>query len=451
MKMSSSDAKKAATETVAQKINLSSIRFGIDGEIDEALTRYCRDELRLSKVYWPSAFRALVMNILGSLLDKPQTWSELCTPTMTVNSQLLQLLIDELKFPTSKHIKVKHRRWITHLLREVSLFRRKFGLSARRPRMLGDSNNWPEDLEDKDDLSSSMTDISLRDDIRDYIWRVLDEVVPFNKYCNLHYYGAIRTLKSDCPIAIEVPDDMIEVVKHRITTVSDRLRVSNFENLLPSDLIELKGVPTREVVAAIDEGFCTSGSPWKEGTVGGILQYGNRFIGITSGHVHRKSVESFDASDVDRSARRFIDAKVDVAFFTFRDGGATSFNSLPMQYIGSMLAVDLKIGESVYKVGRSSGLTVGKLGSIHSSPRIPGGRYEDHVQVLWNDDGCSFAVSMDCGSLYCVQRGPVYVPIAIHRTSDANHSYGCSLWKAMEYFTEDSEIFEDVGIVNASI
>jgi hypothetical protein len=81
MKMSSSDAKKAATETVAEKINLSSIRFGIDAEIDEALTRYCTDELRLSKVYWPSAFRALVMNISGSLLDKPQTWSELCTPT----------------------------------------------------------------------------------------------------------------------------------------------------------------------------------------------------------------------------------------------------------------------------------------------------------------------------------------------------------------------------------
>ena len=34
-----------------EKINLSSIRFGIDAEIDEALTRYCRDELRLTKVY----------------------------------------------------------------------------------------------------------------------------------------------------------------------------------------------------------------------------------------------------------------------------------------------------------------------------------------------------------------------------------------------------------------
>ncbi len=75
-----------------EKINLNSIRFGIDAEIDEALNRYCRDELRLSKVYWPRAFRALVMNILDSLKSKPETWAELCTPSIVVDSQLLQNL-----------------------------------------------------------------------------------------------------------------------------------------------------------------------------------------------------------------------------------------------------------------------------------------------------------------------------------------------------------------------
>jgi hypothetical protein len=103
-----------------EKINLSCIRFGIDAEIDEALTRYCRDELRLSKVYWPRAFRALAMNILESLMNKPETWVELCTPSIVVDSQLLQMLIDELKLSTSKYIKVKQRRWIVHMLREVS-------------------------------------------------------------------------------------------------------------------------------------------------------------------------------------------------------------------------------------------------------------------------------------------------------------------------------------------
>jgi hypothetical protein len=311
--------------------------------------------------------------------------------------------------------------------------------------MCCESSAWPNDLEDKDDLSSSMTDISLRDDVRDYIWKVIDEVVPAEKYCNLHYYGAIRTVRLECPIVIEVTDDVLELVNDRIKTVSDQLKALNFENLLPVDLIETKGVSLREVVSANEEGFCTSGSPWKEGTVGGIVLYGKRYIGITSGHVHRKPVESFDdadCDDADPSSRRFIDPKVDVAFFTLKGGDVNCFNLLPMQYMGSMSAVDLKIGESVYKIGRSTGLTVGSLGSIQSSPRIPGGRYDDHVQVLWNEDGCRFAFSMDCGSLYCVKRGPMYVPIAIHRISDANYSYGCSFWKAMEYFPEDNDVLE---------
>ena len=97
-----------------EKINLSCIRFGIDAEIDEELTRYGRDELRLSKVYWPRAFRALVMNILGSLMNIPETWVELCTPSIVVDSQLLQMLINEFKSPTSNYIKVKQRRWIVH-------------------------------------------------------------------------------------------------------------------------------------------------------------------------------------------------------------------------------------------------------------------------------------------------------------------------------------------------
>ena len=103
----------------------------------------------------------------------------------------------------------------------------------------------------------------------------------------------------------------------------------------------------------------------------------------------------------------------------------------------------------MYKLGRSTGLTVVSLSPIQSSPRIPGGRYDDHVQVLWNDDGCRFASSMDCGSLYCVKRGPMYVPIAIHRISDTNYSYGCSFWKAMEYFPEDNDVLETAGFVNA--
>lgn len=70
--------------------------------------------------------------------------------------------------------------------------------------------------------------------------------------------------------------------------------------------------------------------------------------------------------------------------------------------------------EPVYKVGRSTGLIIGKLGSAMSTVRFAGGfRYVD--RVLWI-----------VGKFYCLQRGPMYVPIGIRRISDANDSYGCS-------------------------
>ncbi len=149
--------------------NLSSIKFGIDAEIDKALSLYCKDELYLSKVYWPKAFRLLTTNILESLLKKPEIWSELRTPSFDIDGKQLQKLIDELKYPTSDYIKVKQRRWIAHFMREVSLVRRKIGLSARLPNFCGESMDWPNDIEDKDDLLSSMTDMSLRDDVKRFI------------------------------------------------------------------------------------------------------------------------------------------------------------------------------------------------------------------------------------------------------------------------------------------
>lgn len=46
----------------------SHIQFGIDAELDKALSQFCGDELRLSKIYWPQPFRALIMTVLQSLL-----------------------------------------------------------------------------------------------------------------------------------------------------------------------------------------------------------------------------------------------------------------------------------------------------------------------------------------------------------------------------------------------
>jgi hypothetical protein len=119
--------------------------------------------------------------------------------------------------------------------------------------------DWPSDLEDKDDLSSSMTDMSLRDDGRRFIWKMLDEIIPPERYCNMHYFGAVKSSKKTLPIVIEVTEDYLENVNDRITTVSDHLRASRCENLLPVDLVDIIGVSVRDAVVSCEEGFCTLG------------------------------------------------------------------------------------------------------------------------------------------------------------------------------------------------
>lgn len=236
----------------AKKNNLSRIKFGIDAEIETALRLYCKDVLRLSKVYWPRAFRSLCMNILDSLLKNPEIWNDLRTPNFDVNGEQLQRLIEELKCSTSEYIKIKHRRWIVHLLREASLFRRKFGLGVRLPNFCDESMDWPSDLEDKDDLFRSMTVMSLRDDVKRYIIKILDEVVPPEKYWNLHYFGGIKS-STKLPIVIEVTEDYLEKVRHRIATVSYHL-ATNCQNLLPVDLVDIIGVPVRYAVGFNEKG-----------------------------------------------------------------------------------------------------------------------------------------------------------------------------------------------------
>ncbi len=92
----------------------------------------------------------------------------------------------------------------------------------------------------------------------------------------------------------------------------------------------------RDAVVSCEEGFCTSGSPCKEGTVGGILKYEDNLMGITSGHVHCTPSRDYDSLCSDRiPCSRVTDSTVDVAFFTFsnKTNDERLFNLLPMRYV----------------------------------------------------------------------------------------------------------------------
>ena len=251
--------------------NLGVIKCGIDAEFDKALRIYCNSESNLSDIYWPRNFRALCTYVLEYLLLKPEIWSELnaqivvnakiendtpnkiITPSFGINRSNIQGLIYAVN---ASFIEEVSRRWIVCILREISRSRRRFGLDARLPNYHREKEGWPSDLESKVDLSSSLTDISLRDDVSDFIIKLFDEEIPNERYCAMDYVGATQK-----PLIIEVTEDYYEKFSKRIKTESDSLRVQfGYTNYLPEDLIEIKAVPVRGPMTPNEEGFHNCGS-----------------------------------------------------------------------------------------------------------------------------------------------------------------------------------------------
>jgi hypothetical protein len=425
------------------------ILLGIDAEIIQALKIYSHQEL--SKMYWPRPFRQLVINILEYILDQPQIWQELRTSDLIVDEGFIKTLIREMSFSTSTYIKVKQRKWIFHLLREMSC--RKEKKKIKFGPNVSTEIDWPRDIEDKDDLFNSLIDVSLRPDVAKFLWGIIDAAVPDDKYCALHYFGAIKSLKYNQPIRIDVHESYVAILKDRIFTVSSQLESLDYQNLLPYHLVEILGVQNRGLIVAIEEGFHTSGEPWKLGTMGGIMKSDDQYFGVTSGHVNATQNPTFDQECVgDDLTHRFINNRIDVSFVQFLTPEINAnilLNLLPMDFVGPE-ELDLQIGEDVYKIGRSTGLTVGTLESFESTFRTATCRYENHIEVRWKNDECRFAFSMDCGALYCVKRNLKYCPIGIHRISGDNVSYGCSIFEAMQFF-DSCFPDHDLHFENASV
>ena len=135
---------------------------------------------------------------MNLILYKPEIYPELEALDFHVTIEQLQTVVTELMLPTSSYFKVKHRQWINHFLREIFLSRKKYGLSVRLPQSHHDGSQcWPDEIQDRDDLLSSFTTMSLRADVKSFIWKVLDEVIPNDKCCNMHYFGAIQAHRSN--------------------------------------------------------------------------------------------------------------------------------------------------------------------------------------------------------------------------------------------------------------
>jgi hypothetical protein len=239
-----------------------------------------------------------------------------------------------------------------------------------------------------------------------------------------------------------------------------RLLSGQCNEFLPKDLIEVSVVPRlRAAITVTEEGVHTSGSPWKAGTLGAILQGDRDCFCVTAHHTADfSSVEepaNADASvtpvQVSREAELGSYATViggaasifykdtdefDFSFLKLRKPsvGLFSCNMMPLRLEPNL---ELQDKEDVFKIGLSSGLTIGTLDASSTTWSCPTSQrsYLNHVAVVWKN-GCRFSSPGDCGALYCVKRAEWFVPIAIHRISGEGISYGSQFQAALQEFQE---------------
>jgi hypothetical protein len=176
------------------------------------------------------------------------------------------------------------------------------------------------------------------------------------------------------------------------------------------------------------------------------MSLGEHFLGVTCDHVSRAIIAD-DAAATDRlheelgdstlfAECRRNDGEQDFQFFALTPQPATVlYNTIPLCILDGFTCAT---GEPVFKIGRSTGLTIGTLASIDEDYTCPssGFKHESVVEVNWSGDRTRFAVAGDCGALYCVQRGQFFVPIGIHRISGDRKSFGSNFLNIVRYFLE---------------
>jgi len=407
------------------------VRIDLQAQADLVLARYFPCDGGLSRVYWPRALRtflAALAEAAAGVVDAAET-------------PALRSLPEKLR--GTGYVRVQDRLLLDKILRSSSLkdlCPQQLGHTAAAP-----LPGWPEDIDDVSDLDASLARRSLRSDVKGFLWRLAAQ--PEDRPLKLNYRGG--SAASARPISVEVPDAQTAETIHSRLCEADKLALHNgCRGLLPNQLVEVRCDDRLAArVSVVEESGIM---PWRDGTMGGYIGDSRRLYGITAGHVHR------DSSD--RELVSSISAKVDVSFVPLKDDSSDSVicNAMPLRMLLPH-EVGLTIGEEVYKMGHATGLQIGRLKEISTDFQCPvsKNRYEDHVEVEWqqDEDRSRFAFDGDCGSLYCVRRGGMFVPIAIHRVSNGGPaddadggprcSYGCNFEEALALLVEGRE--DDAG------
>jgi hypothetical protein len=466
--------------TMANKVHekkpysLTLIKSPSDWEIDTILNQYFVCETSLSSKYLPRRLRDFVHDVFTLLCDRDELHESLSQSTQSpVNKEVLLNIATMLAGSTNDRIQVRYRKIVGRVLGSVRLHRAemKVNLNQRQPVVVdSDRPQWPTDINDITDIFQSLARRSLCRDISAFLCHILGTTVSGEwKLC---FVGVVTNKSSgefEKPLDVEVEDGQVARVQQHLDLISSELDRSCL-GFLPNSLVCVKALKTRGTTSLTEEAFYTSDGIWKEGTLGCVLLYNQKKFGVTCHHVHTaKLLSEYDALTVAVEPYALKCPEMDCSFFEMKpilgeicpaeeaEGKATReaisthpsdshvqiYNLLPLKFLTTE-AVGCCLGEDVFKMGKQTGLTVGKLKSMSVFFRDPhtGESYAEAVEVGWVDEGCRFASHGDCGSLYCVRRDGMFVPIGIHRASGATSSYGSNFWSALDVLPEsDSDIF----------
>jgi hypothetical protein len=473
--------------------SLTPIQSPSDWELDTILIQYFNCESTLSRKYWPRRLRDFVQSIFNLLSAREDLHNGLSQATQNiVNGDILRDMSARLASSTGNVIHSGERKFIGRILRSIRLHRRDMKLSIKQPSAptasLAEACGWPSDIDDVSDIFQSLSKRSLRCDIPAFFFNVMKSIT--NVEWKLNFIGSsieYLSTQTQKPCVIEVEESQVSNVEQHLQVISSEL-AGSCQCLLPTDLTTVKALKVQGSTSLSEEVFFSSGGISKEGTLGCILMFGNKTYGLTCDHVFTskswlgasKTWSEFDdiCEKEGRSIYNRRDEMMDCSFFeinselstdaeelvcdaigseettevddTIKQSGdlvATAqpkisvYNLLPLKFLTADAAC-IQLGEDVFKMGKQTGLTIGKLRSmsVFFQDMNTGERYDAAVEVEWVGVVSRFASHGDCGSLYCVRRDSMFVPIAIHRASSNDEtSYGSNFWEALDVLPEPEE------------
>jgi hypothetical protein len=201
----------------------SKTRSWMDHEIDKIRRSFFKD--KLSQEYWPRPMRSFLRLLLEHVRE-----NEEMIAILHVNQTELNSLISILFQSTKIYINVAYKSHIRDLVHRIRF--RSFKFSVKKPRVQCSESAWPNDVISNDDLDLDMSSFQLRNDVLDYIFDMIDRIIPAEQTSKISYYSGM-----DKPIHIKVERGASVMLIDEIRLISDELTTTC--ELRPVDVIKV--------------------------------------------------------------------------------------------------------------------------------------------------------------------------------------------------------------------